>query len=216
MTEFIVKIASSDDASFAEQICRQMEESAKERGTGIAKRSPEYLVKKMDEGKAIIALTEHNEWVGFCYIEVWDGGKFVANSGLIVTPEHRKSGIAKRIKEKAFELSRTKYPDAKIVGITTSLAVMKINSELGYRPTTFSELPVGDDFWKGCSSCVNYDFLTRNNRKHCACTGMICDPVEDKKAENKPWDFLKNAKIYERWQRLKNRMLFGEKEETSL
>lgn len=211
MTEYIVRVATSDDAHYADQICKQMEESAKERGTGIAKRSPEYLITKMQEGKAIIAFTNTDEWIGFCYVETWDHGKFVANSGLIVVPTHRKSGIAKRIKETAFELSRTKYPDAKIIGITTSLAVMKINSDLGYRPTTFSELPVGDDFWKGCSSCVNYDFLTRNNRRHCACTGMIFDPLEDKKEEpKKPWDFLRNAKIYERWQKLKQKMMFGE------
>jgi hypothetical protein len=215
MTDYIVRVASPEDATFAETICKEMEESAKARGTGIAKRSPEYLVKKMNEGKAIIALTATNEWVGFCYIETWDHDKFVANSGLIVEPSHRQSGIAKGIKAKAFELSRSRYPDAKIIGITTSLAVMKINSDLGYRPTTFNELPVDDSFWKGCSSCVNYDVLTRTNRKHCLCTGMIYDPNEaqKKQEEGKPWNFLKHVKIYERWQKLKQKMFFGEKEE---
>ncbi|MCY7351704.1 MAG: GNAT family N-acetyltransferase, partial [Cytophagaceae bacterium] len=153
-------------------------------------------------------------FVGFCYIETWDHGRFVANSGLIVHPDQRKSGIAKNIKMKAFELSRKRYPDAKIIGITTSLAVMKINSDLGYKPTTFSELPVGDDFWKGCSSCVNYDILNRTNRKHCLCTGMMYDPVEEEKKPKKPnWNFVKNSKIYERWQKIKQRILFGEREE---
>ena len=177
---YVVRIATENDACFAAIICHEMEDSAKARGTGIAKRSPDYLIDKMREGKAIIATTLLNEWVGFCYVETWEHGKFVANSGLIVHPEHRKSGIAKRIKARAFELSRAKYPEAKIIGITTNLAVMKINSDLGYEPVTFSELPADDAFWKGCSSCVNFDILTRTDRKHCLCTGMLYNPEEKK------------------------------------
>jgi GNAT superfamily N-acetyltransferase len=210
MTTYHVQIASQDHLYLAEEICGHMEESAKARGTGIAKRSPEYLRKKMLEGKAIVATADTGQWLGFCYIETWDHGKFVANSGLIVHPDHRKSGLAKAIKQKAFELSRKKYPDAKIIGITTSLAVMKINSDLGYKPTTFSELPVDEAFWKGCSSCVNYDVLSRTGRKHCLCTGMMFDPTEEKKAEKEKrpkWNFVKNSKIYERWQRIKQRLL---------
>ncbi|MFN8357138.1 MAG: GNAT family N-acetyltransferase [Spirosomataceae bacterium] len=214
MNEFTVRVATPDDAHYAEEICRCMEESAKQRGTGIAKRSPLYLIDKMTEGKAIIATTVAGEWVGFCYIETWDHGKFVANSGLIVKPEHRQSGVAKQIKAKAFELSRSKFPDAKIIGITTSLAVMKINSDLGYKPTTFSELPVGDDFWKGCSSCVNYDILTRTNRKHCLCTGMMYDPAEEaKKNKPKKWDFVKQSKLHEHWTKLKQKLLAKDRTE---
>ncbi|MFN4147210.1 MAG: GNAT family N-acetyltransferase [Runella sp.] len=206
--QYIVETAEKKHYYLAETICKEMEESAKQRGTGIAKRSPDYIREKMVEGKAIIATTLLGEWVGFCYIETWEHGKFVANSGLIVHPDHRKSGIAKAIKAKAFELSRTKYPDAKIIGITTSLAVMKINSDLGYQPVTFSELPADDAFWKGCSSCVNYDVLTRTNRKNCLCTGMMYDPEDEKKSEKKPlWNFLKESKLYERWMRIKQRVL---------
>lgn len=221
MNDYQVQIATTAHFPLAGEICFHMEESAKVRGTGISKRSPEYLRQKMEEGKAIVATDSAGRFVGFCYVETWDHGKFVANSGLIVHPDHRKSGIASRIKAKAFELSRKKYPDAKIIGITTSLAVMKINSDLGYKPTTFSELPVGDDFWKGCSSCVNYDILNRTGRKHCLCTGMMYDPAEEEKdakkggdAGKKPtWNFVKNSKIYERWQKIKQRILFGEREE---
>lgn len=206
--QYLVQVAGKDHIGLADTICQQMAESAKARGTGIAKRSPLYLIEKMLEGKAIIAQTLTGEWVGFCYIETWDHGKFVANSGLIVHPDHRKSGIATRIKAKAFELSRTKYPDAKIIGLTTSLAVMKINSDLGYQPVTLNELPADEAFWKGCQTCVNYDILTRTNRKHCLCTGMLYDPDEHKKPEEKPrWNFLKESKLYERWQRLKERVL---------
>jgi hypothetical protein len=205
---YIVQIADENHLRLADTICREMEQSAKARGTGIAKRSPLYLMEKMLEGKAIIATTREGEWVGFCYIETWEHGKYVANSGLIVHPEHRKSGIATGIKAEAFKLSRTRFPDAKIIGLTTSLAVMKINSELGYEPTTFSELPADDAFWKGCSSCVNYDILTRTNRKHCLCTGMLYDPEHQKKEEKKEkWNFLKESKLYERWMKIKHSIL---------
>jgi hypothetical protein len=218
-SQFVVKVATAEHYSFAETICHEMEMSAKARGTGIAKRSPEYLREKMSEGKAIIATTLENQWVGFCYIETWDHGKFVANSGLIVSPEFRKSGIATKIKEKAFKLSRKKYPDAKIIGLTTSLAVMKINSDLGYQPVPFSELPKDDSFWKGCSSCVNFDILTRTNRANCLCTGMKYD-AEDLKAppftpvqENGFWDFVKESSLYERWMKLKARILLNKEAE---
>lgn len=177
---FKVQVASVAHVGFAEEICRLMEESAKVRGTGIAKRQPEYVQNKMLEGKAVIAFY-NEELAGFCYIESWGGKKFVANSGLIVKPEFRKSGLARLIKQKSFELSRKKFPDAKIFGITTSLAVMKINSELGYKPVTFSELTDDDSFWQGCASCVNYDILQRNQRRMCLCTAMLYDPAKEKK-----------------------------------
>lgn len=155
-----------------------MAESAKARGTGIAKRSPEYIQAKMNEGKAVIALTDDGTWVGFCYIEAWEHGKYVANSGLIVAPPFRKSGVATEIKRHVFGLSRKKYPDAKIFGLTTGLAVMKINSDLGYEPVTYSELTTDEEFWKGCRSCVNYEILMSKERKNCLCTGMLFDPAK--------------------------------------
>lgn len=171
-----VRIATANDASFAQMIADEMESSAKARGTGIAKRDPNYIVKKMFEGKAVIAFTDTHQWVGFCYIESWGHGKFVANSGLIVSPEFRKTGVAKRIKQCIFNLSREKYPDSKIFGLTTGLAVMKINSELGYEPVTYSELTDDEDFWAGCKSCVNYEILLSKNKKNCLCTAMLYDP----------------------------------------
>jgi hypothetical protein len=178
-SQFIVRLATDKDVIYANQICAEMESSAKARGTGIAKRSPEYVSQKMQESKAVIALHEDGRWAGFCYIETWEDGKYVANSGLIVSPEFRKEGLAKRIKFKIFELSRTKYPEAKIFGLTTGLAVMKINSELGYEPVTYSEITDDDQFWAGCKSCVNFDILMSKDRKNCLCTAMLYDP-EDK------------------------------------
>lgn len=180
--EIKIYIANATHLKYVDTILTTIENAAKIRGTGIAKRSPEYIEQKMREGKAIIALCEE-EFAGFCYIESWGDKKFVANSGLIVVDKFRGHGLAKKIKQKAFKLSRKKFPDAKIFGLTTGLAVMKINSELGYKPVTFSELTDDEQFWKGCQSCVNYDILQRTNRRHCLCTGMLYDPQLAEKKE---------------------------------
>ncbi len=198
-----VRVAHSGDTHHALAITQEMADSAKARGTGIATRSPEYVAKKMEEGKAVIAFTYAGEWVGFCYIEEWSHGKFVANSGLIVSPKFRKSGVAKQIKQKIFELSRKKYPEAKIFGLTTGLAVMKINSDLGYEPVTYSELTDDDQFWAGCKSCVNYDILMSKQRKNCMCTAMLYDPKDHKQPEETKAEFKKYSKLYERFMRIK-------------
>jgi len=164
---------------YAETITDEMASSAQARGTGIAKRSPEYVSQKIQEGKAVIAVTATGEWVGFCYIEAWQHGQFVANSGLIVAPAYRKTGIAKKIKHTIFQLSRDRYPNSKLFGLTTGLAVMKINSELGYEPVTYSELTDDEEFWAGCKSCVNYDILMSKDRKNCMCTAMLYEPKQE-------------------------------------
>lgn len=174
--KIIVRIAHKGDIVYANAITDEMESSAKARGTGIAKRSPAYVAQKIEEGKSVIAHTEEGTWVGFCYIEAWQHGQFVANSGLIVSPAYRKSGIAKKIKHAIFQLSRDTFPNAKIFGLTTGLAVMKINSELGYEPVTYSELTDDEEFWAGCKSCMNYEILMSKNRKNCMCTAMLYEP----------------------------------------
>ncbi|MBC7757968.1 MAG: GNAT family N-acetyltransferase [Phormidesmis sp. FL-bin-119] len=199
--EFVVIKATEHHISFAEQICNEMSESAKARGTGIARRTPDYIIHKMLEDKAVIALHEDGTWAGFCYIETWSHGAFVANSGLIVNPQFRNRGLAKLIKKAIFDLSRLKYPDAKIFGLTTGLPVMKINSELGYEPVTYSELSQDEEFWKGCQSCVNYDILKSKERKNCMCTAMLWDPVEKAKEieqKMKEADELKNKEAEDR------------------
>lgn len=175
---FKVLVANGSHTGFAHFICEEMANSAKARGTGIAKRSPEYLKLKMEEGKAVIAFAADGTWAGFCYIESWSHGSYVANSGLIVNPQFRKSGLAKMIKKAIFELSRKNYPEAKIFGLTTGLAVMKINSELGYEPVTYSELTQDDVFWDGCKSCINHDILMSKNRQNCLCTAMLYNPAD--------------------------------------
>lgn len=205
--ELIIRVAHSGDEHYAVTITEEMEASARARGTGIAKRSPEYISAKMREGKAVIAHTADGAWVGFCYIEAWGHEQFVANSGLIVSPEFRKSGVAKRIKKRIFDLSREKYPNAKIFGLTTGLAVMKINSELGYEPVTYSELTDDEEFWKGCKACVNYDILMSKERKNCLCTAMLYDPKDHYEPEETAADFNSRSKLYERFMKIKQSRL---------
>ena len=179
-----IVIADKSHSVYAEIISNTITESANIRGTGIAKRTPEYIITKMENGNSVIAL-DGNNFVGFCYIEAWGHGKFVANSGLIVHPDYRGKGYAKLIKAKVFQHSRTKFPDSKVFSITTGLAVMKMNSDLGYKPVTFSELTDDQSFWNGCQTCKNYDVLQRTEQKMCLCTGMLYDPskklIKDKK-----------------------------------
>lgn len=188
--------AGKNHIDYVVEICLLIESAAKIRGTGIAKRSSEYLENKILDGKAVIAIAG-NQLAGFCYIETWGHGQYTANSGLIVHPDYQGMGLGRKIKEVTFNLARKKYPDAKIFGITTSLAVMKINSSLGYEPVTFSELTDDENFWKGCSGCVNYDILNRTNHHHCLCTGMLFDP--DKKngrIKKTPGDRWNRFKLY--------------------
>ena len=177
--DFKVLVATEEHVGFAQEICDEMAESAKARGTGIAKRTPEYVASKMREGKAVIAFHNDGTWAGFSYIESWGHGDYVANSGLIINPKFRKLGLAKAIKTKTFFLSLKKFKGAKLFGLTTGLAVMKINSEIGYRPVTYSELTDDEQFWKGCASCVNYPILLSKEHKNCLCTAMLFDPAHD-------------------------------------
>ena len=215
-TQFIIREAKADDTRYAQTIVHEIEESAKIRGTGIAKRTPEYVCQKIEEGKAVIALTKAGEWAGFCYIEAWGGKSFVANSGLIVNREFRGHGLAKKIKAATFNLSRQKFPDAKIFGLTTGAAVMKINSDLGYKPVIYSELTQDEQFWKGCSSCVNYDILTSKDRQACICTAMLYNPKweQNQKPKRTQWkkrELSKDLTLFERWVHFKKSVLLKSK-----
>ena len=187
-----LEVSSEKHLVYVEEIRNEMEDSAKKRGTGIAKRSSEYLGKKISEGNSIIAIDENGTWAGFCYIETWTNGEYVANSGLIVSPQFRNRGLATQIKERIFQLSREKYPNAKIFGLTTGLAVMKINSSLGYKPVIYSELTQDEQFWNGCKNCVNYDILMMKERKNCLCTAMLFVPENLNKENKKNFESIDN------------------------
>lgn len=202
-------IADKSHTTYANQICDTIADAAKVRGTGIAKRKPEYVIEKMERGNAVIAL-DGNVFAGFCYIESWGHGKFVANSGLIVHPDYRGIGLAKRIKKKIFEHSREKFPTSKVFSITTGLAVMKLNSDLGYKPVTFSELTDDQSFWKGCQTCKNYDVLQRTNQTMCLCTGMLFDPNVEEVVKSKK---IKD-KVFKRLMRIKESMYLKNKKKS--
>ncbi|MDX1629969.1 MAG: GNAT family N-acetyltransferase [Fulvivirga sp.] len=199
--KYSILVANQSHFKYALVICEMMKDAAKVRGTGIAKRSPAYIRGKLNEGKAVIAL-DHDKAIGFCYIESWEGQKYVANSGLIVHPDYRNTGLARAIKKQTFLLSKKMFPQALLFGITTSMAVMKINASLGYEPVSFSALTKDEQFWKGCESCTNYDILQRTNKSMCLCTGMVCDLSKlsekqvSKKLNGNAWEqfklFLKN------------------------
>ena len=93
--------------------------------------------------------------------------------------DFRRCGLATKLKHFAFTESRKMFPEAKLFGLTTSSAVMTINSELGYRPVTYSELTSDGEFWKGCQSCVNFKTLMEKDRKNCFCTAMLFDPKKE-------------------------------------
>ncbi len=172
-----VVVADESHEKYVDTILETISEAAKVRGTGIAKRTHEYLLNKMREAKAVIAL-DGDKFAGFSYIETWQDKKYVTTSGLIVHPDYRGRGLAKRIKDMTFTLARIRWPHAKIFSLTSGAAVMAMNTQLGYKPVTFADLTQDEAFWKGCEGCVNVDILHRTGRKYCICTGMLYDPEE--------------------------------------
>ena len=177
MEEIKVMVADATHEKYVDTILQTIAEAAKVRGTGIAKRSPEYVATKTREAKAVIALSGE-KFAGFSYIETWGNKTYVTTSGLIVHPDFRGMGVAKRIKDMTFSLARTRWPHAKIFSLTSGAAVMTMNSQLGYQPVTFADLTDDEAFWRGCEGCINVDVLHRTGRKYCICTAMLYDPEE--------------------------------------
>ena len=175
--DLTVEVASEKHLKYVDEILKTIEDAAKVRGTGIAKRKPEYLVQKINQAKAVIALYG-DRFAGFSYIETWGHKQYVTTSGLIVHPDFRGLGLASRIKDMTFTLARLRWPKAKIFSLTSGAAVMAMNTKLGYKPVTFAELTDDESFWKGCEGCINVDVLKRTGRKYCICTGMLFDPEE--------------------------------------
>ena len=175
MDEIKVVVADATHEKYVDTILKTIEDAAKVRGTGIAKSTHEYVTTKMREAKAVIALCG-DRFAGFSYIETWGNKHYVTTSGLIVHPDFRGCGLAKRIKDMTFTLARTRWPKAKIFSLTSGAAVMRMNTQLGYKPVTFADLTDDEAFWRGCEGCINVDVLKRTGRKYCICTGMLYDP----------------------------------------
>ncbi|MBB5638531.1 N-acetylglutamate synthase-like GNAT family acetyltransferase [Pedobacter cryoconitis] len=190
-----VRVATLNDIRYADEIVKETEASAIARGSGIAKRTPESIAQKMRDGKAVVAVTSSGKWVGFAYFQPYENNKFVSNSGLIVSPEFRNSGVAKAIKDRVFKMARKLYPEAKIISITSGAAIMKMNTALGFEPVTFSEITQDESFWEGCKNCVNYDILEGKKKCNCLCTAMLFDP-EKHQAETIPSEVLRHFPMY--------------------
>lgn len=177
LEDISVEVASEKHLAYIGEILQTIEVAAKVRGTGIAQRKPEYIAQKINEAKAVIAMYD-GRFAGFSYIETWEHKSYVTTSGLIVHPDFRGLGLAKKIQDLTFSLARTRWPNAKIFSLTSGAAVMVMNTQLGYKPVTFAELTSDEAFWKGCEGCINVDVLKRTNRKFCICTAMLFDPEE--------------------------------------
>ena len=194
MKPFKICPATTEHLQYVDAVVQAIADASRAKGTGLALRSHDYVRSKIEEGKAVIALF-NDEFAGFCYIESWEHSRYVATSGLIVQPQFRGHGLAMAIKKEAFHLARQKFPGAKLFGLTTSLAVMKINSELGFTPVTFTELTTDQEFWKGCETCQYFDVLQRSGNKNCLCTGMIFDPTPKTKWKRKKSSSLSLAAL---------------------
>lgn len=173
---FVIEIASDKHGDLAEGIGRAMSESAAQRGTGIGGRTPEFIRRKMRDHRAIIATSATGEWAGFCYYDVYEGGKYVSQSGLIVAPQFRGQKLAVKLKTILFRLCRRLFPNAKLFGITTGSAVMRMNGKLGFQPVGFELLTQDPGFWEGCKLCRHHDILKQTGGKYCLCTGMLFEP----------------------------------------
>lgn len=192
--EIEIYVADERHIPYVDTILETIASAAKVRGTGIAKRDPEYVKQKMREGKAVIALCG-DDFAGFSYIETWENKKYVTTSGLIVPEKYRGRGLARRIKHVTFTLARMRWPEAKIFSLTSGAAVMKLNTRLGYLPVTFADLTEDESFWKGCKGCINYDVLQRTGRRYCICTGMLFDPHDPLCVEMAEREMSKDTKV---------------------
>ena len=62
--------AKAEHIIYSKEISSCIDESAMVRGTGIARRTPEYIATKIENNNAVIAL-DGEQFAGFCYIEIW-------------------------------------------------------------------------------------------------------------------------------------------------
>lgn len=169
-----IRVANDNDITYTFIITKMIEEASIIRRTGIARRDPEYINKKILDGNAVVAFF-NGKIAGFSYIESFPD-EFIANSGMIVFPLYRNKGLARLIKKFILKLSSYKFPRYKILGITTNPFVYKMNINLGFKNKMFSNLTLSHNFWNGCSSCRNYHILLKNNRKTCQCVGYMYEP----------------------------------------
>lgn len=172
MGDLRIGFAAEEHLAYCQAISDAIAQAAQDKNSGLALREPDYIAEKIRSGNGVIAL-DGDSLAGFCYIQPWEHGLFVAHSGLIVLPQYRGRGLASAIKQKAFGLTAAKYPQAKVFGLTTSPAVRRINTSLGYSEVPYRKITADINFWKGCCSCVHYRKLCENGFECCECTAML-------------------------------------------
>jgi len=172
--KYTVRSAQATDIIHASLISKTIELTNQNADNGICKRSASFLQQKILEGDAVIAVTKQNKWVGFIYLQKWNDD-FVSCCALIVHARYRNEKIAWQLKQKAVDLAKRKYPNAKLFGLTTAAAVMKINSRLGYIPVTYDQITGDQNFWNACKTCPNYQILKSKGQRNCLCTAMLLE-----------------------------------------
>jgi hypothetical protein len=180
---FVIRLATEADAKHLPRIADLLDEGAISRGIGRGRRPDSLMLQKIRENRSIMAFNPEGDVVGFCYIDTWNNDSFVVHNALIVAPKYRDKNLGWLIKEFAFKITRSRWPDAKIFGLTTTQAVMHINSKLGYEPVVYAALPQDERFWNGHSNCIYYDVLQRSGGRFCLCTAMLYDPEKSPKSE---------------------------------
>jgi len=167
-----VRESTSEDVHRAEAASGLIEQASTE--YDIARRTPEWLARKIEMGRAAIA-TDGGELVGFGYWSAWENDTFISHSGLVVRPDHRGSGMGRKLKRVLFESSRRQLPKAALMSLTTSPQVRKLNLSLGFEIVALEELTKDPAFWEGCKSCRNFAGVQARGER-CCCEGMLLRP----------------------------------------
>jgi hypothetical protein len=167
-----VRAAGPGDAVHAQSIADEIRREVEDGAVGMALRTPELIRAKMASGDAIIAL-RGGHWVGFCYLSLWEGGRFVSTSGLIVPRLFRGLGTARLLKHASLELAHRRYPEAHLFGLTMSPAVARLNLEIGLREVPYAEITRDPGFWQGCETCPFHAELVANLGVTCRCRAFV-------------------------------------------
>lgn len=167
-----VRASGALDGGFAEVAARLIDQAAGEHD--IARREPGFLRSKLVSGRAALGLVG-DELVAFGYWSEWEEGRFVSHSGLVVSPAYRGRGLGRRLKLVLFDSSRSRFPEATLMSLTSSEAVKALNRSLGFRVVPLERLTTDPAFWKGCETCRNVaEVRARGSR--CCCEAMILEP----------------------------------------
>jgi GNAT superfamily N-acetyltransferase len=165
-------MARPEDASRAREAAALIRRASRDHD--IARRATPFLRDKILSGKAVLALHE-DRLVGFGYFSDWEGGRFVSHSGLVVDDAFRGRGLGRRMKTRLMQAGARRFPEATVMSLTTSPAVLAMNRSLGFRKVPVERLTTDPAFWEGCKACRNYAEMQRLGRR-CCCDAMILSP----------------------------------------